>query len=151
MIVKLPKKPIYTTEDIFIPDDKPEVYLTAIKGGWMLYNIAGSLIGQIFADKEGATFVVGDSRAYRVTYDLVDVHIAPLIPDEKAIRYDVFGDVRTYRYDLYEYRHNSIKPEKVAKVTPCSAKEYSVELNEKGNVYRNLLLAVTITLLIERN
>lgn len=150
MIVKLPKKPIYSTEDIFIPQDKPEVFLTAIKGGWMLYNVGGNLIGQIFSDKTGATFVVGDSRAYRVTYNFGNVSIAPLVPDEKAIRYDVFGDVNAYKYDVYEYRHNSIKPEKAASVAPLSYKEYCVDLNDEKNVYRNLLLVVTISLLVEQ-
>ena len=150
MIVKLPKKPIYSVSDIYIPADNPEVYLTAIKGGYMLYNVGGNLIGQIFADKTGATFVVGDSRAYRVTYNFGSVNISPLIPDEKAIRYDIFGDINEYRYDVYEYRRNSVKPEKVAQVIPQSYKEYCVNLDDKGNVYRNLLLVVTISLLVEQ-
>ena len=150
MIVKLPKRPIYSIGDIYMPAEDPTVYLTAIKGGWMLYSTEGKLIGQVLADKEGATFVVGDSRAYRVVNNFGDISIKPLIADAKAVKYDVFGDVTKYRYDVYEYKNNSVQPAKVAQVIPSSDTEYMVNLDEKGNVYRNLLLVVTITLLVEQ-
>ena len=116
----------------------------------MLYSTEGKLIGQVLADKEGATFVVGDSRAYRVTDNFGEIAIKPLISDAKAVKYDVFGDVQKYRYDVYEYKNNSVQPAKVAQVIPSSDREYMVNLDEKGNVYRNLLLVVTITLLVEQ-
>ena len=151
MIAKLPKKPIYSTGDIFLPQDKPEVYLTAIKGGWMLYSKEGKLVGQVFIDKTGATVAIGDSRAYRVTYDVVGVKISPLIPDDKAIKYEIFGDVETYRYEVYEYKNKSVTPILSARVIPVDYKEYYAKMEESSNVYRNLLLIVAITSLVERN
>lgn len=153
MLLELPKKLIYAGGDLKLPSENPYLFLTAIKDGAMLYSDAGRLVGQVMTDKKGATVSVADSCSYRITVANGSAEIAPLPSDTGSVppKFEIFGSVSKYQYELFEYRKGTVHPFSAAKVTasPLTDAGYKALLGEDCNVFRSLLIVMAITMLNE--
>ena len=146
MIVHLPKDLRYDADPIYLPEDDPYLVLQPGPDGAFLISMEGKLVGQSLFDEAGATVSIGDAKSYRVENTSLGVRISPLVPDEKAYSYEPFGNVPGANYTLYEYRPGSRQPFVAARVTPepLDPAYYYADLDEGSNVFRTLLLVLTV-------
>lgn len=152
MIVHLPKDPNPNGDLIYLPEEKPYLALKPVADGVFLYSKEGKLVGQSLFDETGATVSIGDSRSYRVEKDVSgSVVIKPLVADDKANGYELFGNIPGGNYTLYEYLPGVVLPKVAARVTPepLDLKFYYADLSEESNVFRTLLFTVTVNAVVK--
>lgn len=145
MLVHLPKDFRYCSDPIFLPERDPYLALQPIPKGFLLHSTGGKLVGQSFFDKKSATIAVGDAKSYRVELKK-DLLITPVVADEKALRYEPFGEVQKGVYSIYEYSPGSVRPLLAARITddPDDPDFFYANLAEECNVFRMLLFVSTV-------
>ncbi len=162
MIITLPNNFKSAVFDINIPEDEPMFRLTLVKGGVLLYNTLGVLIGQIFYDENSSTAVIADGASIRVERTGNDYTIkVPTLTkaDKKKLikpesqrklhsEYSVYGNIAQQNYQIFERKKGITRPSVIATVISVPLEDkIRLKIEEGCNILRVISLVLAIILI----
>lgn len=163
MIITLPKNFNAAILDIDIPQNEPLFKITLIKGGVLLYNTVGVLIGQIFVGEKTSTAVIADGASIKIdvsesgeylisvpTYSNADKKKILRPESERKLKSEfiVFGKPALKNYKLFEKKQGEIQPNLVATVITAPLEDsLRVKIDDESNILRVITIILAINLI----
>lgn len=163
MIITLPKNFNSAVFDIDIPHEEPLFKVTLIKGGVLLYNTVGVLIGQIYKSDKQSTAVIADGAAMQIQVTdsgeyLIQIPSYTNADKKKILRpeserklkseFILFGKPALSNYQLFEKAEGSVQPNLVATVIPAPLEDnIRVKIEDESNLLRVMSIILAIQLI----
>lgn len=163
MIITLPKNFNSAVFDIDLPHEQPMFKITLVKGGVLLYNTVGVLIGQLFVKENSVTAVIADGASMQIdalangeyviqvpTYSNADKKNIKRKDSERKLKSEfiLFGKPALGNYQIFEKMQSTTIPKLVATIIPAPlADNLRIKIADDCNFLRVISIILAINLI----